>query len=70
MVTKSQNMRNLNSYGGIAVEYFDEMPDSNCCIELLTYGKHNFDNYWINVETIELYYYISNQYRKVNLNKL
>ena len=38
-------------------EYVDELNEN--CIPFDSYGKHNFDDYWIDKETLEIYHFIA-----------
>ncbi|CAL6029096.1 Conserved_hypothetical protein [Hexamita inflata] len=64
-VSASNNCKNKTKYNGHSAEYFQELPTN--CVQLKSYGKHRFENYFINADTKEIYSFDNNQYRKVIL---
>ncbi|CAL6052145.1 Conserved_hypothetical protein [Hexamita inflata] len=64
-VSVSDNCKNKTSYKGHSAEYFDQLPNS--CIQLKSYGKHQFENYFIDTNTKQLYSFANNQFRKLVL---
>ncbi|CAL6048159.1 HNH_endonuclease [Hexamita inflata] len=67
-VSKSNNQKNRTIYNGHPAEYFDQLPTS--CIQLKSYNQHQFDRYYIDVLTKQLYSFDNNQFRKLVLRKL
>lgn len=64
--THKENMRNRHSHKGIAYEFIDELPDDT--EELIAYGNHELDGYYINTRCKEVYRQITeNSYRKLEL---
>ncbi|CAL6043071.1 Conserved_hypothetical protein [Hexamita inflata] len=68
-VTQSDNSRNRKSSNNIIYEYFNELPDEENCIEFQCYNNYQFGHYFINTETLEMYYDTDYQFRKLYLNK-
>ncbi|CAL5981299.1 HNH_endonuclease [Hexamita inflata] len=64
-VSASNNCKNKTIYKGHTAEYFDQLPPN--CVQLKSYGKHVFENYFINADTKEIYSFDNNQFRKVIL---
>ncbi|CAL6040438.1 HNH_endonuclease [Hexamita inflata] len=64
-VSASDNNKNKTSYKGHSAEYFQQLPSS--CIQLKSYGKHAFENYFIDQNTNELYSLMLDQYLKITL---
>ncbi|CAL6111215.1 HNH_endonuclease [Hexamita inflata] len=65
-ISASDNQKNRTSYKGHLAEYFQELPTS--CVQLKSYGKHVFENYFIDQNTNELYCLMLNQYLKITLS--
>ncbi|CAL6006049.1 Conserved_hypothetical protein [Hexamita inflata] len=64
-VSKSDNLKNRTIYKGHPAEYFDQLPPN--CVKLKSYGKHTFENYFVDTITNDLYSFANNQFRKVIL---
>ncbi|CAL6090440.1 Conserved_hypothetical protein [Hexamita inflata] len=68
-VTQSNNCKNRKTSNNIKYEYFNELPDEEICIEFQCYNGYQFGHYYINTETLEMYYDTDYQFRKLYLNK-
>ncbi|CAL5988054.1 Conserved_hypothetical protein [Hexamita inflata] len=68
-VTNRVNLKNRKTSNNITYEYFDELPDEENCIEFQCYNGYQFGHYYINTETLEMYYDTDYQFRKLYLNK-
>ncbi|CAL6044636.1 Conserved_hypothetical protein [Hexamita inflata] len=64
-VSRSDNLKNKTIYKGHLAEYFQELPVS--CVQLKSYGKHVFENYFVDQNTKQIYSFDNNQFRKVIL---
>ncbi|CAL6106381.1 Conserved_hypothetical protein [Hexamita inflata] len=61
-ITHSQNSLNKTSYKGHTAQYFIKLSDK--CIPFKTYGRHSFDDYYIDTESYELYKWTGDKYMK------
>ncbi|CAL5978254.1 Conserved_hypothetical protein [Hexamita inflata] len=68
-VTNSDNCKNIKNYGEHKFEYFNELPDEENCIEFQCYNGYQFGHYFINTETLEIYYDTDYQFKKITLQK-
>ena len=57
MNTPSQNMKNRTTNKGIVCEFFDEL--TLFCIPFLNYGKYDFEDYFIDTKTNDIYFHIA-----------
>ncbi|CAL6048759.1 Conserved_hypothetical protein [Hexamita inflata] len=68
-INKSNNCKNKSTYRGVKAEYFDQLPNEEDCIEFQCYNGYQFGHYFINTETLEIYYDTDYQFRKLYLQK-
>ncbi|CAL5983701.1 Conserved_hypothetical protein [Hexamita inflata] len=69
-ISKSENSRNRTSYNNKSVKYFDKLPFEEDCIEFQFFNKYFFSNYYINIQTLEMYYDTGYQFRQLNQGQM
>ncbi|CAL6080338.1 Conserved_hypothetical protein [Hexamita inflata] len=68
-VTNRDNQKNLKASKNMVHEYFINLPDEENCIEFQCYNDYQFGHYYINTETLDIYYDTDYQFRKLRLSK-
>ena len=62
-VSNSENQLNKSSWGDYQYNYVDKLSDDS--FEITTYGNHQFENVYYDVETDKFYYYNGVEYREL-----
>ena len=65
-VSHSENNKNRTSYGGVEVEYFDELPDD--AIVVTDYNGHRFENYYYSESLDRFIFDTGVNYRLLHIN--
>ncbi|CAL5975634.1 Conserved_hypothetical protein [Hexamita inflata] len=66
-VSNRDNTRNIKQYNKHVFQYFINLPDEENCIEFQCYNGYQFGHYFINTETLDMYYDTDYQFKKISL---
>ena len=66
-VSNSENQKNKSSYGDYKFNFVDKLSDDS--FEITTYGNHQFEDVYYDLETDKFYYYTGIEYRELQILK-